>query len=273
MSGAGSGEGGARSGRKAPVSVLITARDEEDELPGALASAAGWATELLVVVDPRTRDGTREAASRAGARVLEHGFVNSAAQCNWGIGECRHDWVFVLDADERVTPPLGAAVTMILTAPADPAYRVRRVNFAFGRRLRFGDWGHDLVVRLLDRRRARFEERPVHGVVRAASVGMLAGELEHRTLRSLRQYLPKFHDYALRGAAELLACGRRAGPATIAAHASWRFVRAFALRLGFLDGAPGLVVAGLGAYATFLKWVAVWQASRTETAPGTYTRS
>lgn len=245
----------------APPAVLLTARDEEEQLPGAVASVAGWATELVVVVDPRTTDRTREAAASTGARVFEHPFESSAAQCNWGLDRCESDWVLVVDADERVTPALREEIAERLVAPAASAYAVRRVNFAFGRRVRFGDWGKDEIVRLVDRTKARFVERAVHGAVVAPSVGRLAGALEHHTLRSLSQYLPKLHEYALRGAADLVAAGRRAGPLGVLAHAEWRFVRSFVLRLGFLDGGTGFVVAVLGAYGTFLKWAGVWEAT------------
>jgi glycosyltransferase involved in cell wall biosynthesis len=242
-----------------PVSVLVTARDEEDQLPGALASVAGWAAEVVVVVDPRTGDRTREVAVEAGSTVLEHAFSSSAAQCNWGAERCRNDWVLVLDADERVSPALRDAIGRALASPAHAAYSVKRTNLAFGRALRFGDWGGDRIVRLFDRRRARFTERAVHGAVTAASVGRLAGALEHHTLRSLPQYLPKLYDYALRGAAELIAKRRRATVVGAAARAEWRFVRSFVVRFGFLDGGAGFVVAVLMAYGTFLKWAAVWE--------------
>jgi (heptosyl)LPS beta-1,4-glucosyltransferase len=243
-----------------PLAVLLTVRDEEEQLPGALASVAGWAPELVVVVDPRTTDRTREIAVGAGARVFENRFEASAAQCNWGLERCASRWVLVLDADERVTARLRAEIDRTLADPAHAAYAVRRVNFAFDRRVRFGDWGADEIVRLLDRTRSRFAERAVHGAVDAPSVGRLGGALEHYTLRSLGQFLPKLHDYALRGAADLLAQGRRAGPVGALAHAEWRFVRSYVLRLGFLDGRAGFVVAVLGAYGTFLKWAAVWEA-------------
>jgi glycosyltransferase involved in cell wall biosynthesis len=150
--------------------VLLTARDEEKQLPGALDSVARWASEVVVVVDPRTRDATREVARELGARVLEHPFESSAAQCNWGLDRCESGWVLVLDADERVTPPLQEEIGERLVAPGVSAYAVRRVNFAFGRRVRFGDWGRDEIVRLVDRTKARFAERSVHGAVVAPSL-------------------------------------------------------------------------------------------------------
>ncbi len=241
---------------------MITARDEEEQLPGALASVAGWAADVLVVLDPRTSDRSRELARAAGARVLEHPFTGSAAQCNWGLEQAANRWALVVDADERVTPPLARSITSALAQPRHAAYALRRINFAFGRRLRFGDWGHDWVVRFVDRDHARFEELAVHGAVRAASVGQVQGELLHDTLRSLDQYLPKVHDYALRGAADLVAAGRRSSVSRAIGHAEWRFVRGLFLRLGVLDGPAGWAVAVLLAHGTFLKWLAAWEIQR-----------
>jgi glycosyltransferase involved in cell wall biosynthesis len=253
-------------GARRPVSVLITARDEEEVLPAALASVAGWAAEVVVVLDPRSRDRSGELARAAGARVVEHEYAGSGAQCNWGMRQCAHRWVLVLDADERATPALAAAVSEAVAAPRHAAYAVRRANRAFGRTLRFGEWGRDRVVRLVDREHARFSERAVHGAVEAASIGTLAGRLEHDSLRSLEQYLPKLHDYAARGAADLAAAGRRSSVPAAIAHAEWRFVRGLFLRLGILDGPAGWAVAALMAYGTFLKWLAAWDLQR---RPGT----
>jgi len=249
-------------GARCPVSVLITARDEEEQLPGALASVAGWAAEVVVVLDSRSADRTGALARAAGARVLEHEFAGSGAQCNWGLDRCEHRWVLVLDADERVTEPLRDAIGTALGRPGHDAFAIRRANHAFGRRLRFGDWGRDWVVRLLDRERTRFEELAVHGAVRATRVGRLVGDLRHDTLRSLAQYLPKLHDYARRGARDLVAAGRRASVGRAIAHAEWRFLRGLVLRLGFLDGPAGWAVATLMAYGTYLKWLTAWDLQR-----------
>jgi glycosyltransferase involved in cell wall biosynthesis len=243
------------------LSLVVTAYNEEEQLPGALASAAGLAAETVVVIDPRTTDRSRELAAHAGARVLEHAFTSCGAQCAWGVAAARHDWVFVLDADERLADKLRASVAATVAEPALPAYAMRRTNLAFGRRLRFGDWGRDRVTRLFDRRRATIEGG-MHWRVTAAAVGRLAGVLEHDTLRDLASYLPKLHAYAAGGADELTAAGRRGGSLTAPARAGWRFVRAALLRGGALDGGAGLIVAGLAAWGTFLKWSLVWERSR-----------
>lgn len=237
-------------------------------LPGALASVLPWAREVLVVVDPRTTDDTRQVAAQLGAAVLDHPFESSSAQLTWGLERCTHDWVFILDADERVDARLAAAVPATLAAPAHPAYRVRRRNVLLGRRLRYGDWGADRVVRLVHRRQVRLAGG-MHFRVEAARVGELPGALEHHTCRSLSQYLPKVHAYAAEGAERLAAAGRRGGIGVATLRAVWRFGRAYLLRLGFLDGAAGLLAAGLGAYGTFLKWALLAERAALRSAAGT----
>lgn len=243
------------------LGVLVTARDEAAMLPGALASVAGWAEEIVVVVDPRSADQTPEIARAAGARVLEHPFESSAAQCNWGLEQCTSRWVLVLDADERVTPVLQAEIDARLPDATEDAFSVARHNVAFGRRLRWGDWAGDRIVRLLRRGRASFTLRAVHGAAEAAAVGRLHSALEHHTLRSLAQYLPKVEDYARRGAADLAAAGRVATPGRAFAHAGWRLLRGVVLRLGFFDGWPGVAVGALQAWGTWLKWMLAWEAA------------
>ncbi|MCS7181581.1 MAG: glycosyltransferase family 2 protein [Thermoanaerobaculum sp.] len=239
------------------LSVLITAKNEEEMLPGALASVAEVAGEVVVVVDAASTDATEDLARQAGARVFRHPFVSSAQQINWGLELCTCPWVLVLDADERVSPPLAAALTNALKNPQGDAYAVRRLNWALGRRVRFGDWGWDWVVRVVRRQRVRFADRWVHGVAEVKGAARLPGPLHHLTFRSFSQYLPKVVAYALRGAQQARREGKRCSLGMAVARAEWRFVRSYLLRLGFLDGRVGLILAVLAAYGTFLKWASV----------------
>ena len=135
------------------LSILIPVFNEEVNLPDCLASVQGLGDEILVV-DSFSTDRTVEIAKEAGARVLQHEYVNSAAQKNWAIPQCQHSWVFIIDADERMTQDLRDEIRATLSSSSGPdcdGYFVVRRNFFLGGEIRHGGWGTNDVQRLFRR--------------------------------------------------------------------------------------------------------------------------
>ena len=261
--------GGAPSGREAgssagrtPVTVVIAAKDEEAHIGGCVASVAGWAAEVLVVEHGST-DDTVLLARAEGATVFSHPFETIGKQRNAAIARAAHEWVLVLDADERCTPELAREVGAIVGGvPRYDAFRVPRRNFFLGREIKHGGWGRDRPVRLF-RRRLRYDERPVHEhVVTDGAVGTLAGALLHYTYSTLGQYFEKLDRYSGWWAEQHFDRGRRASALAVLVKPPARFVSMYVLRGGFLDGAPGLVVAVLGATSVAAKYARLWDLSR-----------
>jgi glycosyltransferase involved in cell wall biosynthesis len=244
------------------VSVLVPTLDEERNLAECLASCA-FADEI-VVVDSGSRDATAAIAKRLGARVLVNPFESHARQKNWGLARVSNDWVLTLDADERVTPELAEEIRDLLRAePPRAGYRIRRRNTFLGREIRGCGWQRDRVLRLFDRRRARFDDRRVHESVRVdGDVGALRGSLSHRSCRDLGQWLRKVERYAELGAAELHARGRRAGPADLIARPPARFVKQWLLQAGFRDGCEGWILCATSAYGVLLKYARLYELGR-----------
>lgn len=253
---------------KAPITALITARDEAEVLGAALDSVAFCADVLLV--DSGSTDATPEIARAKGARVLEHPYESPARQKNWALPHCRFEWVLILDADEIVTPELAEELRRVVAAgPTADGYWIRRVNLFLGRPLKRGDWGRDAVIRLVARDRARYQDRLVHEEIDLAGpLPTLRAPMLHDTFRSFDQYWPKVFRYADHGARDLLRKGRSSGPAAIVGHPFWRFFRAYALRRGFLDGTHGLVAALLDGFTTYLKYARLWELRRRGAAAG-----
>lgn len=251
------------------LTVLIPARNEEANLRDCLASVK-WADELFVV-DSFSTDRTLDIARELRARVVQHEYLNSAAQKNWAIPQATHDWVLVLDADERVSPELAAEVRELLSAPGGPpaaAYRVFRRTFFFGREIRHCGWDTDSVVRLFRKGRARYPEQWVHAdMLVDGPVERLAGRIDHYTYRSLDQYFEKFGRYTTWSARDLHARGRRAGVLNLLARPLARFVKMYFLRLGFLDGVAGAVLCGLAACSVFTKYAKLWEMQLAGRAP------
>ncbi len=247
------------------LTVLCPCKNEEANLGPCLGSVS-WADEILVV-DSGSTDGTLAVAREFTDRVLEHEYVNSATQKNWAIPRAAHEWVMVIDADERATPELQDEIrTLLSEEPPLDGYRIPRRNFFFGKRIRHCGWDGDAPLRLFRRDLSRYEEKHVHAdvVVEGGRVGRLCGELEHHTYRSFDQYLEKFGRYTTWSALDLKAQGRRATAWSLVVRPAFRFVRQYLFRQGFRDGLPGLILCGLAAFSVFMKYAKLWAIERAE---------
>jgi glycosyltransferase involved in cell wall biosynthesis len=238
-----------------PLSLVIIARDAAHELADCLASVT-FAAET-VVVDSGSLDDTAQLAARSGARVIGHAWEGFGPQKSFAVGQATHDWVLCLDADERVTPELAAAIRALFVAgtPAAAGYSIARRNRFLGRWLAHGEGYPDWNVRLFDRRRARWSPDLVHEkVVADGPVQKLRGDLLHASAESIDAYIDKQNRYTTVQAAAMHARGQRASAGQLVLSPVVRFLRFYVVRLGFLDGAAGFAHIAIGAFASFLKY-------------------
>lgn len=227
------------------ISACVITLNEADRIGDCLASLAFC--DEAVVVDSGSRDRTREIAAAHGARVIEHPFEGFRAQKAFAVTQAKYDWVLCLDADERVTPALRAAIEAVRDGGfADTAgYRFARATEYFGAFLRHGNAYPDRVLRLFDRRRGGWRgDREIHEHVSAeGAVKTLQGDLEHVAYRSLDDQLARYRRYATMMAEHMHAAGRRAHLHNLVLNPFWRFLRGYVLRAGFLDGWRGFLFA------------------------------
>jgi glycosyltransferase involved in cell wall biosynthesis len=246
------------------LSACIITRDEADRIEACLASLAFC--DEIVLVDSGSADATRELAAAKGARVLTRAFDGYRTQKDFAVQQAQHDWVLCLDADERVTPALRAAIEAVRAKGFDAAagYRFARATEYFGAFLRHGNAYPDRVLRLFDRRRGGWRggrEIHEHASVDGAVV-TLAGDLEHRAYRSLGDQVRRLEHYARLMAQDMHARGRRAHLWNMLLNPFWRFVRGYLLRLGCLDGWRGLVFAWVEANYVRQKFIMLWLIER-----------
>jgi glycosyltransferase involved in cell wall biosynthesis len=243
-----------------PLTVVIPTRNEAAQITECVRHVA-WAAEVIVV-DGSSTDETAALARAAGAVVLARDGATIAAQRNAGIAAASHEWVFALDADERIGSELALELARVVAAPGHQAYAVRRRNVYLGKTITRAGWGRDWVVRLFPRDR-RFIERRVHeGLEPVPDVGRLAAPLEHVPFRDLTHHLGKADRYSTWAAADLADQGRRARIADVVFRPPARFLRMYVLQLGLLDGWRGAMLAGFGAITVFLKYARLWERSR-----------
>jgi glycosyltransferase involved in cell wall biosynthesis len=240
------------------LSVTVITKNEAADLAAALTSVR-WADEIIVV-DSESTDDTVAIARQFTDRVVVQPWPGYIAQKNFAASLASHDWIFSLDADERVTPELAEAIRAAVANPGHAAYRVRRVTWHLGRWMRSTDWYPDYQTRLYDRRQAGWTGRYVHEAVAVqGTTGELRGELQHFAYRDIADHLETIDRYTTLAARQMYEDGRRTGVLQLAAHPPLAFVRNYLLRGGIGDGGAGLIVSAMNAYYVFLKFAKLWQ--------------
>jgi glycosyltransferase involved in cell wall biosynthesis len=247
--------------RRARLTVIVPCCNNAGVIEPCLQSAS-WADELLVV-DAFSTDGTLEIARRYAHRVLQHAYENYAAQNNWAIPQARHEWVLVLDSDERLTPALSAEIRSLLDrGPRHDGYWIRRDNHLFGRRVRFSGWGGDRVLRLFRRDLVRLRAKRVHAGIALDNTGTLSGRIAHHSVSDMRAWADKINRYSSWKAEDKFQRGARLPVAQLLLRPPARLGKDLVLRLGVLDGWRGFLIAAMSAYAELLMAAKLLEKSR-----------
>ena len=254
---------------RVPVSVLIPCYNSADVIGDCLESVF-WADEIFVC-DSFSTDATLEIARRYTNRIIQHAYVTSARQKNWAIPQLRHEWVLVVDTDERVSPALRREIEAALSVDCSyDGFRIPRLNHVFGRPIRRGGHYPDYQLRLFRRDRGRYQDRQVHAHLQLQGrCGVLSAPLLHFGQRSVEQVT---RTYLLRYTAWEAAQKDRDGVRFRPHHLIVRPLGAFVVRYlgqgGFRDGTAGLFMALLvGAYV-FLTYARLWQLQSSRQSTG-----
>lgn len=246
----------------AQLTVLIPCKDERRNIRACIESVQAFADEILIADSGSTDDTLDIVRDVGGCRIIEREYINSANFKNWAIPQCAHEWVLVLDADERITPELATEIRKVLENP--PAnidgYWIDRANHYLGYPIRHCGWNSDAVIRLF-RRESRYETRWVHAEVDLPSTRLdsLKAPMLHYTTWDSDQYLFKMNRYAGWGALNMRDANRKPSVLAMATRAPLRFLQLYIFRLGFLDGIAGFHICMHTAYYAFLKQAKLWE--------------
>jgi glycosyltransferase involved in cell wall biosynthesis len=249
-----------------PISVCLIAGAEALRIRRPLESVSGWTGEIIVVLNEEVNDGTDQIAQSFGARVFREPWKGYVGQKNSAAQKAGQEWILSLDADEVVSPGLRDELQKIFSDPEKlrpfAAYSFPRCTFYGGRWIRHGDWYPDRKVRLWRRGSAEWRGENVHEtVVVQGAVGKCKNDLQHYSMDDLNHHVRKSIQYSDLFAKRRLNEGRLAtGVMELGFRPWWRFVRGYILRLGFLDGWQGFVIARMVAFETFLRYAKVREA-------------
>ena len=236
-----------------PLSVILITRNEAANIRECLQSVA-WADEIIVV-DSGSTDETVAIARSLGARVYEHDWPGFGPQKNRALGYATSDWVFSIDADERVTPELRAELEAAMLDGNADGYCSPRLSQFCGTFIRHSGWYPDYVLRLFRRGKGSFHNLLVHESVQLhGRTEKLHTPLLHYSYHGRADVERKVAAYSTAAAQQMYAAGQRASGLRAATSAGWAFVRTYIFRLGILDGRAGWQIAGMNARTMWLKY-------------------
>ena len=206
-------------------------------------------------------DGTLEIAKNKGARVALHDWKGYGPQKNHALSLAQGDWVLSIDADERVTSELAQAINKAIDAGEVDGYEMPRRSTFCGREMRHSGWFPDRVLRLFRRGKARFSDDVVHErVICEGRVVRFTAPLLHYPVARLEDAIRRMDNYSTLGAEKIVAAGKPVSFFTGIAHGAFTFLRIYVLRLGFLDGAAGFLLAVANAEGTYYRYMKAWLA-------------
>jgi glycosyltransferase involved in cell wall biosynthesis len=245
------------------ISAYLLAYNEAEKIADAVSSVL-WADEI-VVVDSGSSDGTIEIAQDLGARVVQVAFRGFGNLRNQAIAQCRHKWIFSLDADERCTAQVRDEILSILAStPSHDAYLVPRRNYMMGRWIRGSGWYPNYRQPQLFRKGTmRYRDDPVHEgyeLLTPGQPGHLHAAIWQLPFRNLEEVIRKMNRYSSLGAGKL--AGKRVTMAGALAHGVWAFTKHYLLKRGYRDGWAGFVIALGNFEGTFYRYAKCYEAGQ-----------
>lgn len=240
------------------ISLIIPVYNESHNIVECIKSA-DFADEIMIV-DSFSTDNTVELAREYTNFIVQREYKYSASQKNWAIPQASHEWILLLDADERVTPELRKEIISLLKSPSlddFAGYWIYRKNHFMGSEVRHR--GKDKVIRLFRKSKCQYQDKRVHAEIESlGNFGFLKSKLYHNTYISFDHHIEKMNKYAWWQAEDY---DKRTGKLTgyhFLIKPSWRFFKEYILRAGFIDGTAGLSMAFIDSYSVFTRYVKIW---------------
>jgi glycosyltransferase involved in cell wall biosynthesis len=252
------------------ISAYILAFNEAEKIADAVSSVL-WADEI-VVADSGSTDRTAEIAESLGARVVQLPFHGFGDLRNRAIAECRHEWIFSLDSDERCTPEIRDEILEILSSvPEHDAYLLPRRNYMMGRWIKGSGWYPNFRQPQLFRKGAmRYDDDPVHEgyhLLTPRPLGRLQGAIWQFPFRNLAEVIQKMNRYSSLGVQKL--GGKRVSMGSALGHGVWSFLKHYLFKQGYRDGWAGFIIALGNFEGTFYRYAKRYEEMQEWSAPPT----
>lgn len=235
------------------LTAIIPVYNESKNIEDAIKSVQ-FADEIIVI-DSYSTDNTVLLAEKFGVEILQRKFDDFSSQKNYAISEAKHDWVFILDADERLTTQLkNEIIATTYETNTKDAYWIFRQNFFAKKKIKYSGWQNDKVMRLFNRKLCKYEGLVHEEIINTGSTGYFTGKMLHYSCESKQEFKNKLEKYALLKSKELYS--KRSKPNFFHFHIkpAYRFIYHYFIKFGFLDGKSGLAIASINAYGMKMRY-------------------
>lgn len=237
------------------LSAAIMTFNEERNLERTLKALADICDEI-VIVDSGSTDKTKEIAEKYEARFIYQPWLGYGKQRNAAIDNCSGKWILAVDADEELSPELKQKITEIINGNEDKkVYEINRLSVCFGKKIKHGGWGTSYAVRLFLKTAGRFNDNTVHeSFVTQEEIFKIKENIYHHSYLTLEDYFSKFNRYTTEGALEYYKKGKKASIGQVVFNPMYKFIRMYIIRMGFLDGIEGFLLASTSSMYSMVKY-------------------
>jgi glycosyltransferase involved in cell wall biosynthesis len=236
------------------ITAIIPTLNEEIHLKDAINSV-GFADEIIVI-DSFSTDRTLEIAEKMNVKIIKRKFDNFSSQKNYAIEQAKYDWIYMLDADERVTEKVREEILKAVKNPKDfVGFYVRRTFYFAGEKINYGGCQRDKVIRLFLKQYATYKGVVHEKIVAEGKLGFFKNKIDHFSYKSYNHYISKMNHYGALRSQQFFEEGRKVNFFHILIKPCARFFIHYFIGLGFLDGFTGLIFAKIQAYSVFVRYV------------------
>jgi glycosyltransferase involved in cell wall biosynthesis len=239
------------------ISAIIPTLNEEIHIAEAIKSVS-FADEIIVI-DSFSEDKTIEIAEKLNVKIIKRKFDDFSSQKNFAINQASHDWIYILDADERVTKEVKKE---IVSAVKDPkgfvGFYLRRTFYFSGKKVNYSGFQRDKVIRLFLKEHCKYSGLVHEKIISNGKIGFFKNKIDHFSYRNYDHYISKLNHYATIRAKELHDNGEKVNIYHVMVKPGARFFIHYFIRLGFLDGFTGFLVAKTQAYGVLTRYIKLW---------------
>ena len=239
------------------ISAIIPTLNEEIHIADAIKSVS-FADEIIVI-DSNSTDKTLEIVEKMNVKIIKRKFDDFSSQKNYAITQATHNWIYILDADERVTADVEKEILEAVKNPKDfVGFYVRRTFYFCGKKINYGGCQRDKVVRLFLKEHCKYAGVVHETIVANGKLGFFKNKIDHFSYKGYDHYISKMNHYGELRAKQYFKTGLKVNLFHILIKPPARFFIHYFIRLGFLDGFPGFIFAKTQAYGVLTRYIKLW---------------